>query len=375
LLELKTVTKRYGDHTAADTVSLAVDQGQFISLLGPSGSGKSTVLRMIAGLIEPDAGSISIGGDLVYDGVRNVPPEKRRIGMVFQDYALWPHMTVAKNIAFGLRLRRWPRSHVRSRVDEMLDLVRLAGLRDRYPWQLSGGQQQRVALARALASDPRLLLLDEPLSSLDTQLRETLRGELAALLHRIGVTSVYVTHDQSEALEMSDVIAILRDGRVEQVGRPTELYEKPSSLFVGRFLGAMNVLRCTTRVQDGSLGAVIGDRWFGLTEGADERGGILCIRPEAVEVVTEAQNGTPNVAPATLLHSGFLGGRWQHVCAMSDYQQLQVFSAQTLNLGPGSSILLRLPREHCRLMAKESDDELLPVAAPAVADPASRGGV
>ena len=239
--------------------------------------------------------------------------------MVFQDYALWPHMSVSKNIAFGLKLKKWPRSQMAGRIHEMLELVRLSEMKDRYPFQLSGGQQQRVALARALATDPRLLLLDEPLSSLDTQLRESLRGELVVLLRKVGVTTVYVTHDQTEALEMSDVIVVLRDGRVEQIGTPLELYNNPASLFVATFLGATNVLEGPVEVRDGVTGITVAGSWLtGESTETVETRGALCVRPESVEASAGSMNGKPNTMPATLIRSGFLGGRWQHVCSLPD---------------------------------------------------------
>jgi len=349
LLEIQGLSKRYGKHVAVDSVSVDVVEGQFVSLLGPSGSGKSTILRMVAGLITPDAGAIAINGKTVSGNGRDVPPEKRNIGMVFQDYALWPHMTVAQNIAFGLRLRHWPRSRVRTRVGEMLDLVRLDELERRYPFELSGGQQQRVALARALASDPQLILLDEPLSNLDMQLRMTLREELVALLKRVGMTSLYVTHDYTEAMEMSDTMVVLRDGRLEQCGPPSYLYTHPANLFVETFLGATNRLYGRLERRGTLSGIVFGDQWL-QGEPHQELDGVavLCIRPEAVEL--DGTGSAKNTVAGTLLRTGFLGNYWQHVYALPGDTRLQMTTPQALELPIGESINLYLPPERCRLL-------------------------
>ncbi|MEZ5657831.1 MAG: ABC transporter ATP-binding protein [Burkholderiaceae bacterium] len=237
-LRIEELTKHYGDTLAVDRATLAVESGEFVSLLGPSGCGKTTILRMIAGLIEPDAGRILIGGtDRTWH-----PPEKRDIGLVFQSYALFPHMTVAENVAFGLRQRRVPADEIDRRVAEALELVRLSGLQARMPRQLSGGQQQRVALARAIAPRPTLLLLDEPLSNLDAKLRDMMRIELRLLQQGLGISTVFVTHDQEEALSMSDRICVLNAGRIEQIGTPREVYYQPGSSFVAGFFGRSNAL-------------------------------------------------------------------------------------------------------------------------------------
>lgn len=351
VLDIQSVSKRYGSRSVVNGVSLNVEQGQFVSLLGPSGSGKSTLLRMIAGLIRPDGGSIRIGDDLVSGDGRNVPPEKRAIGMVFQDYALWPHMTVAQNIAFGLRIQRWARQRISERVSEMLALVRLDGMETRYPFQLSGGQQQRVALARSLATRPRLLLLDEPLASLDTQLRVMLRDELAVLLRQIGVTSIYVTHDQTEALEMSDVVVVLRDGHIEQVGPPRLLYSHPATLFVETFLGATNALPGPVERSEHAIAVRVGDTLlYGDASTALDGTGVLCIRPEAVELAAGGRADLRNVLQATLIHSGFAGGRWQHTCTLTDNLQVRLFSEEASGIETGSPVQLYMPPEHCRIL-------------------------
>jgi putative spermidine/putrescine transport system ATP-binding protein len=237
-LHLDHVSKRYGDSLAVDDVSLRVAPGTFLTLLGPSGSGKTTLLMMIAGFVAPSSGSLSMDAT----PIGHLPPERRQFGMVFQGYALFPHLSVAENVAFPLKVRRWSRAEIRQRVSEALESVQLSAMADRMPRQLSGGQQQRVALARALVFHPHLLLLDEPLSALDKNLRTDMQSELSRLHRRIGLTFIYVTHDQQEALSMSDEIAILRDGRLVQHGTPQALYERPDSKFVAGFLGRSNFI-------------------------------------------------------------------------------------------------------------------------------------
>jgi putative spermidine/putrescine transport system ATP-binding protein len=238
-LRLERLTKRFGPVFAAQEVCLDIPAGSFVTLLGPSGSGKTTTLNLLAGFLLPDAGEIFVDGQ----AISRVPPYRRNIGMVFQHYALFPHMTVFENVAFPLRMRSaLGGTALRRRVEETLDLVQLAGLGARYPRQLSGGQQQRVAMARALVSDPRLLLMDEPLGALDKKLRERLQLEIKAIHRRVGATIVYVTHDQSEALTLSDLVVVMDRGRVLQVGSPRALYEAPKTGFVADFLGGANLL-------------------------------------------------------------------------------------------------------------------------------------
>ena len=237
-VNLTGIAKRFGPFTAVHPMSLEIPEGAFFALLGPSGCGKTTTLRMVAGLLDPSEGEIAIKGRRVNE----VPIHKRNLGLVFQNYALFPHRTVAENVAFGLKYRNVSRADAERRVREALDLVQLPHLGDRYPGQLSGGQQQRIALARAVVIEPDVLLLDEPLSALDANLREDMRVELKRIQHRIGVTTIFVTHDQSEALAMSDRIVVMSEGRVEQVGPPEEVYNTPASAFVATFLGASNML-------------------------------------------------------------------------------------------------------------------------------------
>jgi putative spermidine/putrescine transport system ATP-binding protein len=306
-LSLRNISKRYGALTAVDDVSLTVASGEFLTLLGPSGSGKTTILMIVAGFTEPSSGSIAVDAR----EITNLPPEKRNFGMVFQGYALFPHLTVAQNVAFPLTVRRRPRTEIADRVAGALDLVQLRQLAERTPKQLSGGQQQRVALARALVFSPDLLLLDEPLSALDKKLRAELQWELKLLHQRLGKTFIYVTHDQEEALSMSDRIAILRGGRLVQLGRPAELYERPATTFVADFLGKSNFIAAivegihadhfTYRLGEAHF-AQVGD---GVLPVAGERV-MLALRPEKMSVTTtQAAHG--NSLCGEIVASSYLG--------------------------------------------------------------------
>jgi ABC-type Fe3+/spermidine/putrescine transport system ATPase subunit len=250
-LTLKNLSKRYGTLTVVDDVSLQLERGELLTLLGPSGCGKTTTLRMIAGFVEPSAGSIEVDGVEVSTPRRSVPPEHRGMSMIFQSYAIWPNMTVAENVGFGLSVRKTPADQARQRVDEMLDVVKLGPYAQRYPAELSGGQQQRVALARAMIVRPEVLLLDEPLSNLDASLREEMAGEIRRLHDEFRFTTVYVTHDQAEAMTISDRIAVLDRGRLAQIDTPWNLYNRPRTPFVAGFIGKTNLVHGT--VTDGRL--------------------------------------------------------------------------------------------------------------------------
>jgi spermidine/putrescine transport system ATP-binding protein len=289
-ISLEQVGKRYSGVDAVQDVNLSVGEGEFFSLLGPSGCGKTTTLRMIAGFVTPDSGRIELQGR----DVTTVPPNRRPVNMVFQHYALFPHMSVYDNVAFGLSVKRVPRGEHRSRVTELLRVVALEGLERRRPRQLSGGQQQRVALARALVNRPTALLLDEPLGALDVKLRRQMQLELKRIQHEVGTTFVYVTHDQEEALAMSDRIAVMNGGRVEQIGDPREIYERPASAFVADFIGSLNALDVTAgEIVGGYAVARFGERDRivvpvddGVRAGSAIR---VAVRPESIRIVPPSE--------------------------------------------------------------------------------------
>ncbi|AGT08559.1 ABC transporter ATP-binding protein [Paracoccus aminophilus] len=287
-LELQNLTRRFGPTTAVDEVSLKIAPGELISLLGPSGSGKSTVLRMIGGFETASAGRILIEGR----DMTPLPPERRPTGMVFQSHALWPHMTVAGNIGFGLRLRRLNRDEIRRKVDEVLALVGLAGFGERSPAKLSGGQQQRVALARSLVLEPKVLLLDEPFASLDQHLREHLRDEVREIQRRLGITMIFVTHGQDEALAIADRIAVMRAGRLEQIGRPEQIYRRPESEFVAGFIGQISFFDIEIRGGQANFGGLP------LTLPLPDGPARLAIRPEDL-ALTPAPDGITPAARVT----------------------------------------------------------------------------
>ena len=286
-VRLVAVTKRYGDVVALPRLDLEIPQSTFFALLGPSGCGKTTTLRLIAGFETADAGEVWIKGE----NVTGVPPHKRNFGMVFQQLALFPHLSVNDNVAFGLRMRRTDRAEIGKRIAHALDLVKLAGYGDRFPRQLSGGQQQRVALARAIVFEPSVLLLDEPLGALDKMLREEMQVELRELQRRLGITTVFVTHDQEEALTMSDYVAVMRDGEIEQMGAPREIYEQPRTKFVAGFLGASNFLDGQVVATEGSKIVVdLGGSQLtldgSLPAGKDNSRLTLALRPERIGILS-----------------------------------------------------------------------------------------
>jgi iron(III) transport system ATP-binding protein len=293
-VRIEHVSFRYGETPVLEDIDLSVDKGEFFAFLGPSGSGKTTLLRLIAGFGMPASGRILIGDR----DVTTLPPWSRNVGMVFQSYALWPHMTVAKNVAFGLECRRLPRTEIATRVRAALALVGLAELAERRPAQLSGGQQQRVALARTLVIEPDVLLLDEPLSNLDAKLRGEMRAELKALQRKLGITAIYVTHDQEEANAIADRMAVLDAGRIQQVGAPAELYDRPANRFVAAFLGTTNLIE--GRIADGCF---IADEF--VLKGIDGHPGAACIsvRPQDISI-----GAAPATVGAVVTEREFLGG-------------------------------------------------------------------
>jgi spermidine/putrescine transport system ATP-binding protein len=346
-VEVEGVSRRFEGHTALDRVSLTVREGEFFSMLGPSGCGKTTLLRILAGLDLPDEGTVRIGGV----DAREIPAHRRPVNTVFQSYALFPHLTVRDNVAFGLRMKKVPLPELAERVARAMDLVQIMALADRKPAQISGGQKQRVALARALINEPQVLLLDEPLGALDLKLRKELQVELAALQKRLGMTFVYVTHDQEEALVMSDRIAVMRAGRIEQLDEARRLYERPRTRFVGQFLGSCNLLDATVRERRGAdLLVETGAGPLRLPQGGGEaeRRGAFClaIRPEKIRVRSAAESAGENRIPARVAQLIYIGSETHYVLTAGPL----TLTAYALNAGSGApafrigeSVVVELP--------------------------------
>ncbi len=351
-VELKGLGKRYGQAVAVDNVSLRIEHGQLVCLLGPSGCGKTTTLRLIAGFIEPSAGEIVVGERVLSSPARTVPPEGRNMSMIFQSYALWPHMTVAENVAYGLRIRKMDKATIEAKLTAILSTARLEALADRYPGELSGGQQQRVSLARALVVEPETLLLDEPLSNLDANLREEMRFEIRRLHDRYRYTTVYVTHDQAEAMTTADKIAVMNAGRIEQLGSPQDIYDAPRSAFVARFIGGSNVL--SGKAIDGSHIAIGGGRLRttgrGLASGETVP---VSVRQHEIEILSAPQAGE-NVLAATIARQVFLGAARDYTVALADKTELRVTAPPHQNIEPGQEVWLRLPAERCRALIGET---------------------
>jgi iron(III) transport system ATP-binding protein len=314
-LKLRGVSRRFGDFLAVDNVDLELQSGEFVSLLGPSGCGKTTTLRMIAGFVDPTLGTIEMDDQVLSSPAGSLPPDRRQMSMIFQSYAIWPNMTVEQNVAFGLELRRIPNAEVKRRVGEMLEVVHMNQLADRYPAELSGGQQQRVALARAIVIRPSVLLLDEPLSNLDATLREEMRFEIRRLHDEFHVTTVYVTHDQAEAMVTSDRIAVMNHGRIEQIDQPRTLYNKPKTRFVAGFIGRTNF------IEGLSDGHQISFDGFSLPRAAFEHDvpsqgkTVFSVRPHSMrlsDVPPTARNGCTAVG-VTVIERAFLGEHWDYV--------------------------------------------------------------
>lgn len=362
MVSVRNLTKVFGGRrqvVAVEDASFEVRDGEFVTLLGPSGCGKTTTLRCIAGLERPTGGTISIGGCVVAsasDGIF-VPPEKRGLGMVFQSYAVWPHMTVFENVIFPLEAKRVPRAQASERVARALETVDLIGLEQRYPTQLSGGQQQRVALARAIIGEPRALLFDEPLSNLDAKLRERMRLELMDLQRRIGCTAIYVTHDQAEAMVMSDRIIVMNAGKIQQVGSPRDVYEEPANEFVADFIGVANFVPGTILGprEDGTLqvASALGDIRIARGDGQPDAPVLVSIRPEWIKIATTPMDFPINVWRGVIEHAVYLGQNCEYVIRVDGLR----FRAQTdagRLLAKGSSIYMYLAPERCVLVRRQS---------------------
>ena len=350
-ISLRKLVKKYGEQIAVNEVSLDIDDGEFLVLLGPSGCGKTSILRCIAGLEDVSGGEIVMSSQVMSSSARSVPPEQRSIGMVFQSYALWPHKSVEENVAFGLQLKKMSATDIKAKVDRALDLVGLTNYAKRGISQLSGGQQQRVALARAVVLEPRVLLFDEPLSNLDAKLREHMRFELRQLQKLLGITAVYVTHDQQEAMVVADRVVLMREGRIEQIGAPAEIYNHPASLFGADFIGLANILPGS--VQAGSK--------VSLAPGIEIECAVeelrvgtavdLMLRPENLRVSTTALAGT-NVFQGKVSHTFFLGNAADVYVDLGNIKLRAQLSPPMLFV-EGAPVWLQLPVEAVCLFERE----------------------
>ena len=341
-VEVQNIVKRYGDVLAVDSVSFVIEAGHLVMLLGPSGCGKTTTLRMIAGLEVPSAGRILIAGE----DVTNLPPSARDVSMVFQSYALFPHMTVLENVSYGLAGQ--PKAEQRDKAREGLRLVGLEGFENRLPSELSGGQQQRVACARALVLEPRVLLFDEPLSNLDAKLRKRMREDIRDLQQGLGLTSVYVTHDQEEALAVSDRIIVMNHGTIAQEGAPRDLYERPADVFVADFIGGANLLKCEITGREGDKAVVrIGPLTLRFPSDLDRQEAMLVVRPSAARVGSQA---LPDSIPAEVRKATYLGSHWDYSLA-SEIGDMFVTQTDGANFAPGTNVNVSFDTSRLALVA------------------------
>jgi iron(III) transport system ATP-binding protein len=359
-ITIKDVSKNYGgkaDGAAVSGLDLEIRDNTFVTLLGPSGCGKTTTLRLIAGYLTPDTGTIHVGSRLVSSAGGVVPPERRGMGMVFQNYAVWPHKTVFENVVFGLRVRKVPAMEARSRVEQALALVNLTGLADRLPSELSGGQQQRVALARSLVVEPEILLLDEPLSNLDAKLREKMRGELKQLQRRTGITFVYVTHDQAEALALSDQIAVMHGGLLQQFGTPQEVYARPANRIVADFMGLVNLLPGRIESASGGVAHVVTAGGLhidvampaGLAQGDEVE---VAIRPENVALAARESGAAAPVGQGTIRELTYLGNIAEYFVTLGPAEELRVQTHPTQQFAPGDKVAIAVDAAHCNLFPR-----------------------
>jgi iron(III) transport system ATP-binding protein len=337
--------------TAVDDLSLQISQGEFFTFLGPSGCGKTTTLRLIAGFEFPTTGHITLDGRRLED----VPPNRRDMAMVFQSYAIFPHLNVFENIAYGLRIKKLSASEIQRRVGQIMTLTKLTGLESRMPNQMSGGQQQRVSLARALVVEPKVLLFDEPLSNLDAKLREEMRFEIRDLQRRLGITSIYVTHDQEEALALSDRIAIMNRGKLAQLGTPEEIYERPRSKFVADFIGLANFLPARVEAIHGDRARVaVGEQVLTVSFVAGNTGvqpSLIFIRPSDVQFVNGQSD--ENVLEGHVVKATYLGEKVDYRVRLSDHMELRVQTSDARRYSPGEPVRLHLPVDHAHLIGED----------------------
>ena len=355
-INIDKVTKIFGKDTIISGLSLSVKPGEFFTLLGPSGCGKTTLLRMIIGFNSIEGGEISIDGKVVND----IPTNLRNMGMVFQNYAIFLHMSVKENVAFGLKNRKISKEEIEQRVDDILDTVKIKHLKDRMPSQLSGGQQQRVALARAIVIHPEVLLMDEPLSNLDAKLRVEMRNAIKLIQKKIGITTIYVTHDQEEALAVSDRIAIMYGGVIQQIGTPQEIYRRPVNTFVATFIGLSNILKTKVALKNGLQGLSFGDYWVAMPglaastyEGSEV---IVAVRPEEFFIDEKLTTGIP----ATIRHSVFLGVNTHYFLELSGGQEIEVIqNTELTNSGVGSKVYLTVDAPKINVFTADGTQNLI----------------
>ncbi len=345
-VDLIGIRKSYGPLTVADGIDLAIAHEELVCLLGPSGCGKTTTLRLVAGFMAPDAGTITVGGHLLSSPAATIPPERRNMSMIFQSYALWPHMTIAENVAYGLKVRGMKRPEIERKVTRILDIAKLTPLRDRAPGELSGGQQQRVALARALVVEPQTLLLDEPLSNLDTNLREEMRFEIRRLHDELRYTTIYVTHDQNEAMTTADRIVVMNRGRIEQVGPPEEIYQQPRSEFVARFIGGTNILRGQPDNGAVRCGPLVIQCGNPVPNDVDETP--VSIRPNDIQMGAAGEG--PNRFNATVLRHTYLGAQRDYLLELPGGATLRATTPLRTLAEIGSTVGVHLPPEQCRAL-------------------------
>ncbi|MBB3456308.1 iron(III) transport system ATP-binding protein [Rhizobium sp. BK313] len=352
-VELNKLTKRYGAMTAVNGVDLAIDKGTLVCLLGPSGCGKTTTLRLVAGFIKPSDGRISVGGRVVSSASASEPPEARNMSMIFQSYALWPHMTVFDNVAYGLKLRRLGRADIETRTNRILQATKLANLASRYPSELSGGQQQRVSLARALVVEPETLLLDEPLSNLDANLREEMRFEIRRLHDEFRYTTVYVTHDQTEAMTAANLIVVMKQGNIEQAGTPEDIYERPRSEFVAQFIGGSNIFK-GRRVGDNAVDCGEG---LVLTCGSgdfpDQGEVAVSIRHHDMHLASERPSGGgSNWASGKVIRQVYLGSHRDYLISLSGGETVRAVAPVNVAIPESQQVWLHCPPDRCRALAR-----------------------
>ena len=354
IVSIRELSKKFTETAAVDDLDLEIGDGEFVSLLGPSGCGKTTTLRLLAGFLQPDGGEIRVGGEVISSPTMVVPPERRNMSMIFQSYAVWPHMTVAQNVAYGLKFKKLAKQEIDAKVNKLLGVVHLAELKDRYSAELSGGQQQRVALARALVVEPQILLMDEPLSNLDANLREEMRFEIRRLHEEFKITTVYVTHDQAEAMATSDRIAVLDHGRLIQAGSPTEIFNRPKTRFVAEFVGKANIL---SGRWDGDGQLLLSDGIKIRLAGGDllERSSAVsvCLRPHNIALIADDAEARAmaersyNVFPGTIGRSIYFGDAVDYTVDLASGASLRVIAPPSQRFSPGQTIYAAAHPDHC----------------------------